>query len=50
VQFGAVLFAVQRVGVILAVCGVVCFLLRVVRCFLQELIKKKKKKRNEKKF
>jgi UDP-N-acetylmuramyl pentapeptide phosphotransferase/UDP-N-acetylglucosamine-1-phosphate transferase len=47
VQFGAVLFTVQRVGVILAVCGVVCFLLRVVRCFLQELLKKKKKKRKE---
>jgi len=48
VQFGAVLFAVQRVGVILAVCGVVCFLLRVVRCFLQELLKKKKRKKEKK--
>jgi len=45
VQFSAVLFVVQRVGVILAVCGAVCFLRRVVWCFFSRSFKKKKKKK-----
>jgi len=49
VRFGAVLFAVQRVGVILVQCGGVCFAVATCGAVLSPGVYTQKKKKKKKK-